>query len=251
MKVAVTAAAGGVQAAVDDRFGRAPFFVIADSERDEVRSVENRAANSPQGAGMSAVQLLVDQGVQAVLTSNVGPNAARALRAAGIPVYQPSGSTVAEALQAFRGGQVRRVIDATVGAHHGQEKTVSSDAAAGRKPGGKHSPGAVLAVATEGDLVAPHFGRCPHYTIVHLDGGGAERRQVIPNPGHQPGFLPKYLASKGVTAVMAGGMGPRAAKLFQEQGVIVLTGVTGRVDEAVEAFKTGRLRCGPSSCEHL
>ncbi|MDI6894776.1 MAG: NifB/NifX family molybdenum-iron cluster-binding protein [Bacillota bacterium] len=75
-----------------------------------------------------------------------------------------------------------------------------------------------IAVASEGGMVARHFGRCPEYTIFEVRDGTVTGRTVVPNPGHQPGFLPVYLGDMGVSCIIAGGMGPRAQGLFEQQG---------------------------------
>jgi len=108
----------------------------------------------------------------------------------------------------------------------------------------------LIGIATDGDRVAQHFGRCPSYTLVEVEEGKEKERRVIPNPGHQPGFLPRFLAEKGVKVVIAGGMGPRARNIFAEYGIDALVGVRGSVDEAVEAFLRGELEAGDNICDH-
>ena len=56
----------------------------------------------------------------------------------------------------------------------------------------------IIAVATEENMVAQHFGRCPEYTLFKLVEGAVSEENVIPNPGHEPGFLPGYLANLAV-----------------------------------------------------
>jgi len=68
---------------------------------------------------------------------------------------------------------------------------------------------AKVAISTDGDQVAAHFGRCQVYTIVEIADGTVCSRELLANPGHEPGFLPGYLAERGVTCIVAGGMGPR------------------------------------------
>ena len=46
------------------------------------------------------------------------------------------------------------------------------------------------AISTDGDRVAPHFGRCEAYTIVDIEEAEVVSREHIANPGHEPGFLP-------------------------------------------------------------
>ncbi|HZK17717.1 MAG TPA: NifB/NifX family molybdenum-iron cluster-binding protein [Clostridia bacterium] len=107
-----------------------------------------------------------------------------------------------------------------------------------------------IAVATEGDFVAAHFGRCPSYTIVDIEGDKINNKEVIPNPGHEPGFLPAFLSERGVNVIICGGMGPRAQGLFAERGVNSIMGITGEVEEAIDSFLAGDLKPGTSLCNH-
>jgi len=109
---------------------------------------------------------------------------------------------------------------------------------------------AKVAISTDGDSVAAHFGRCQAYTIVEIADGAIQNRELTPNPGHEPGFLPGYLAQQGVTCIVAGGMGPRAQMLFDQQGIETIVGISGSVEEALQALLRGELRSGESLCEH-
>jgi len=107
-----------------------------------------------------------------------------------------------------------------------------------------------IAISTESGFVSAHFGRCPAYTIVDIQDGQVLSRQEIPNPGHQPGFLPVYLSQMGVSAIIAGGMGPRAQGLFAEKNIQTIIGVQGKVDEVIEKFLRQELEAGQDLCDH-
>ncbi|NLB72492.1 MAG: dinitrogenase iron-molybdenum cofactor [Firmicutes bacterium] len=107
-----------------------------------------------------------------------------------------------------------------------------------------------IAIATEGSAVAPHFGRCPEYTIYNVKDGSVSDKTVIPNPGHEPGFLPEYLSELGVSCIIAGGMGMRAQNLFAAKNIQTVVGVTGLVDDVAKSFAAGALKGGESLCEH-
>jgi len=107
-----------------------------------------------------------------------------------------------------------------------------------------------IAVATDGQLVAQHFGRCPEYTLAEISDGKLQSKTVIPNPGHEPGFLPGYLANLGVDCIIAGGMGPRAQQLFSQHRIQTIVGVTGEVDRAIQDYIAGQLQAGESLCDH-
>ena len=107
-----------------------------------------------------------------------------------------------------------------------------------------------IAISTESGFVSAHFGRCPAYTLVEIEDGRIIQRWEIPNPGHQPGFLPVYLSQMGVNAIIAGGMGPRAQGLFAEKNIQTLIGVQGPVDEVIEKFLRQELEAGQDLCDH-
>lgn len=107
-----------------------------------------------------------------------------------------------------------------------------------------------IAISTDGDRVAAHFGRCEAYTIVDIDEGKVARQERIPNPGHEPGFLPGYLAERHVTCIVAGGMGPRAKMLFDERDIETIVGVSCSVKDAVDGLCQGALTGADSLCDH-
>jgi predicted Fe-Mo cluster-binding NifX family protein len=107
-----------------------------------------------------------------------------------------------------------------------------------------------IAVATENNAVAPHFGHCPEYTLVEVNDGKVLEQKVIPNPGHEPGFLPGYLASLGVNCIIAGGMGGRAQGLFAEENIQTFVGISGPVQQVIDNYLSGSLKSGVSMCDH-
>lgn len=107
-----------------------------------------------------------------------------------------------------------------------------------------------IAIATENDYVAQHFGHCATYTLVELEENRVIGKEVIANPGHQPGFLPGFLAKYGVSCIIAGGMGQRAQQLFAGQGIDTVVGVAGPVEQVISDYLAGNLQSGESLCDH-
>ncbi len=111
MKIAIPTNGGGLNDTVAPVFARAPSFYIADvDEKGNVTServVQNGAAMAGGGAGPMAVQTLINEGVDAVVVPQVGPNALGALQAAGVQVYQVApGTPVGEAIKAVTSGSL-------------------------------------------------------------------------------------------------------------------------------------------------
>ncbi len=123
MKLAICAQGGELSSAVDQRFGRCPYFVILDTESKEViKSIPNSAAGASGGAGTQTARLLFSEKVDAVAVGNVGPNAANALNAAGIKIYSGINGTVEEALDLYLDGKLSSSPGATVDSHHGSKQ---------------------------------------------------------------------------------------------------------------------------------
>ncbi len=108
-----------------------------------------------------------------------------------------------------------------------------------------------IAVASEKNIVTEHFGHCENFNIFDIEDNKIATSESIPNPGHRPGFLPKFLAEQGVNVIMSGGMGGGAVDLFNEYNIKVITGVTGDAKKAVREYLEGTLESSGSVChEH-
>lgn len=109
------------------------------------------------------------------------------------------------------------------------------------------------AVPVSGGMVSAHFGHCDHFALFDVDEQKKEitKKESIPSPEHQPGLLPGWLAEKGASVVIAGGMGPRAQELFQQNGIKVLIGaLEGDPEKAVLNYLSGQLAIGDNICDH-
>ena len=105
-----------------------------------------------------------------------------------------------------------------------------------------------VAISTDGDYVSAHFGRCPSFTIVDIEDGKVANKEVVDNPGHQPGFIPQFLHKKGVEAIICGGMGMRASGFFDELGMQAIVGISGSIDDVIDKLAQGTLKGGESLC---
>ena len=104
-----------------------------------------------------------------------------------------------------------------------------------------------VAVAASGDNLDgpldPRFGRCPMFLIVDAD---SMEFELLQNPGALAGQgagieAAQLVANAGAQAVIAGNYGPNAYHTLAAGGVEALTGASGTVRQAVEAFKAGQL----------
>jgi predicted Fe-Mo cluster-binding NifX family protein len=119
MKLVVTAQGNDLNAPTSSRFGRCPTYIFVDSESMAFKAVPNPALSAPGGAGIQAAQFVVEQGAQAILTANVGPNAMDVLQAADVSVYLFKDGSVQEAVEAYKAGQLPSATGANVQSHTG------------------------------------------------------------------------------------------------------------------------------------
>ncbi|NMC42579.1 MAG: ATPase [candidate division Zixibacteria bacterium] len=104
----------------------------------------------------------------------------------------------------------------------------------------------------EGKL-ALHFGHCERFALVDVNVTEKNiiTREDIAAPPHQPGLLPPWLAERGATVIIAGGMGQRALDLFAQQGIQVVIGAPAETPEKlVQDFLAGTLQAGANVCDH-
>lgn len=111
-----------------------------------------------------------------------------------------------------------------------------------------------IAVASENNMVSQHFGHCQSFNIYDVKDEKIISSKSIANPGHRPGFLPKFLNEMGVNVIISGGMGNGAVEIFNENEIEVITGAKGNPDEAANNYLKGTLKSTNSICnehEHI
>jgi predicted Fe-Mo cluster-binding NifX family protein len=111
---------------------------------------------------------------------------------------------------------------------------------------------AVSADDTNGldSVVGSHFGRCPYYVLVDLEGRQVKQFDVVANPyygHHRPGQVPGFIRSQGADVMLTGGMGRRAINFFQQYSIETVTGASGTVRHALEQYLDGQLQ-GAEPC---
>jgi len=102
MKVCFTAQGATLESPAEDRFGRAPYFIVVESENGSFEAIKNPYADGGGGVGPKAAQILIAQNVKAMVSGQVGGNAKEVLVAAGIAMYTyRGGGSVKDALDQF------------------------------------------------------------------------------------------------------------------------------------------------------
>ncbi|AQQ10002.1 Dinitrogenase iron-molybdenum cofactor [Sedimentisphaera cyanobacteriorum] len=98
-----------------------------------------------------------------------------------------------------------------------------------------------------------HFGHCQSFALVEADENSREIKETeyTQPPPHEPGVLPKWLHDLGADLIIAGGMGQRAQKLFNDNNIEVIVGAESDTPEnVVKAYLENTLTTGSNLCDH-
>lgn len=108
-----------------------------------------------------------------------------------------------------------------------------------------------VAIPLENGRLCSHFGHCQQFAIVDVENNVIISENLVTPPPHEPGLLPAWLAERGVTDVIAGGMGQRAVNLFMAQNINVNVGAQPKSPkELVSDWICGSLVTGANACDH-
>ncbi len=108
-----------------------------------------------------------------------------------------------------------------------------------------------IAIPLENGILSSHFGHCRQFAIIDAEDHTVTNESLVVPPPHEPGLLPAWLAEKGVTDVIAGGMGQRAITLFNQQNINVFVGAEIKKDtELANDLLNDRLVAGANYCDH-
>ncbi len=86
MIIAVTSTGNTPEALVSVQFGRCQYFIIVDSGTMNFEAVSNTGEQMQSGAGPKAAEIIINKGVDVLLTGNVGDKAIEALKRSSIKI---------------------------------------------------------------------------------------------------------------------------------------------------------------------
>lgn len=132
MKVIVSSTGRDMDSHVSQVFGRAEYYILADTEDLSHEPLENPATGQSSGAGVMAAQFVLEQSPQALISANIGPNAFQMLSAGSVECFAAPEGTVKEAVEAFARGELTSLSSPNARSHSGM---------AGRARGGEPRTG--------------------------------------------------------------------------------------------------------------
>lgn len=98
-------------------------------------------------------------------------------------------------------------------------------------------------------ILDSHFGHCKIFSLMHIENNKIIKEERLVPPPHKPGLLPKWLSNKGVTDILAGGIGQKAIDRLNFFEVNVFVGADLRTaKELTESFLAKELELKANYC---
>ncbi|WP_353893655.1 NifB/NifX family molybdenum-iron cluster-binding protein [Proteinivorax hydrogeniformans] len=118
MKIVMPMEEKSLKGSVCDSFGRAPYFLIYDTETKNENFFESVASRTQGGAGVMTAQIITDKKVDAVITPRCGEKAANVLKAAKIEIFKSNSPIAQENIESFQENKLNKLDEVHKGFHH-------------------------------------------------------------------------------------------------------------------------------------
>jgi predicted Fe-Mo cluster-binding NifX family protein len=113
MKIVISATGRDKESNIDKTFHRCNFYLIIDTNSNSLKTLENTTRDRPSEIGATVGQIVADTGIDAVITTNIGPRAFEIFERYGIKIYQAKGK-VNDAIQQLEKGKLSEITKATI-----------------------------------------------------------------------------------------------------------------------------------------
>lgn len=108
-----------------------------------------------------------------------------------------------------------------------------------------------IAVTYDNGSVFQHFGHTEEFKVYTVEDGKVVSSQIVSSDGQGHGALAGLLSTKGIDALICGGIGGGAISALSDYGIKVYAGVSGSADEAVSQLLAGTLKyMSEANCNH-
>lgn len=106
MKVCIPTKGEMPNATVDSTFGRCKYLLFADTESGVIYQHKNRHREANSGVGTQVAQMVVAEGVEAVISQEIGPKAQKVLQAGNVEGYHAEKAQVQDVLDLLKQGKL-------------------------------------------------------------------------------------------------------------------------------------------------
>lgn len=109
MKILISAAGKNIENDnIDTTFHWSSCFLIIDTLNNSVKSLDNTIKNKPREEGNTINRLVKIEGVEAIITYEIGPKAFKLFNQNGVKIYQSRGKIV-KAINQFEEGKLTEI----------------------------------------------------------------------------------------------------------------------------------------------
>ena len=114
MKIGISSTGKTIEESdIDTTIHRCAFFLIIDKKTNSQKAIINTIRDSPSEIGAMVGQVVANEGIDAVITTDIGPRAFEIFERYGIKVYHAKGK-IKDAIKQFEEGKLKEITKATV-----------------------------------------------------------------------------------------------------------------------------------------
>ncbi|MCK5731635.1 MAG: NifB/NifX family molybdenum-iron cluster-binding protein [Tenericutes bacterium] len=106
-----------------------------------------------------------------------------------------------------------------------------------------------VALAVDNNMITQHFGHCEYFVVYEVENEEIKGSEIIKNPPHQKGHLPKFLKENNINVVITGNMGQMAVNLMNNLDIQCIKGVKGNLVDVINAYVDGSLESKDITCD--
>jgi predicted Fe-Mo cluster-binding NifX family protein len=114
MKICISSTGNSIEySTIDTTIHRCAFFLIVDKKTNSQKAIFNTIRERPGEIGAMVGQIVANEGIDAVITTDIGPRAFEIFKRYGIKVYHAKGKTK-DAIKQCEQGKLKEITKATV-----------------------------------------------------------------------------------------------------------------------------------------
>ena len=108
-----------------------------------------------------------------------------------------------------------------------------------------------IAIPVLDHKLSPHFGDCSYFIFFYIKNESIFKEELISPPSQLPELIPNWLVKKGVTDVIAAGIGLKPIEILNQQKINVFVGVKEEDPKVlVQEYLDGILETNGNLCDH-
>ena len=116
-RIIVASDSGDLDGTVFYRFSSSPYFILYDTNKNEMTIIKNPYAAQVRGMGIVLVQMLIRQDIDAVIVGGIGPQAFDAFYLAKVKVYSAVTGSVRNAIMNYQLEKLTALKEANLGGY--------------------------------------------------------------------------------------------------------------------------------------